>query len=230
MSDESTLKTCHFKIKRTVLTKLLKKLDTYVVNKKYRYRCICELTLIDRMVSFNVPGCTFGLEVATKGTAKASFELETFKDVIKTFTQKELIIEIKQGHIVVNNFSFSANTSFFEDDKILRSFVLPMNYSEMDLISISASGKYTSEELHFNKLFILVTQAERRLRNNINSAARSLGHYGIAKKDIEEFLNGRIQLHIKTMENSLNNQKKIQETATTTSSNARLLETPFTEK
>ena len=205
------LKTCYFIVKRTVLVRLLKKLDTYVVNKKYRYRCTCELTLIEGAVSLNVPGCTFGLEVETKGTAKASFELETFRDVIKTFSQKELIIELKQGHVVVNNFSFNANTSFFEDDKILRSFVLPINYSEMDLISISASNKYTTEELHFNKLFVLVNQAERRLNNNINSAVRSLGHYGITKKDIEEFLNERIQLHIKAMENSLNNQKKIQQ-------------------
>jgi hypothetical protein len=204
------MKTCYFIVKRTVLVKLLKKLDTYVVNKKYRYRCICELTLIDGAVSFNVPGCTFGLEVVTEGTAKATFELKIFRDIIKTFNEKELKIEINKGSVLVNNFSFSADTSFFEDDNVLRSFVLPINYSEMDLISISASNKYTTEELHFNRLFVLVTQAERRLNNNINSAARSLGHYGITKKDIEVFLKERIQLHIKAMEISLNSQKKIQ--------------------
>ena len=116
------LKTCYFKVKRTVLAKLLKKLDTYVVNKKYRYRCICELTLIDRAVSFNVPGCTFGLEVVTEGTAKATFELKIFRDIIKTFSEKELKIEINKGSVAVNNFSFHASTSFFEDDKVLRSF------------------------------------------------------------------------------------------------------------
>ncbi len=204
-----SLETCFFIVKRTVLTKLLKKLDTYAVNKKYRHRCNCELTLIEGAVIFNVPGCTFSLEVTTVGTAKATFELRKISDIIKTFSEMELKISINKGSVAINSFSFSANTTFFEDDKVLRSFVLPVNFSEMDLISISASNKYTVEELQFNKLFVLVNQAERRLTNNINSAVRSLGQYGITKKDIEAFLNERIQLHIKSMEKSLKVQEEM---------------------
>lgn len=200
-----------FVAKRTALSKVLKQLGASIVNKRHRRNCPCELTLINDLVSFNVPGATFGMKVETEGTAKASFELEIFRQVINSFKLKELKVEIEEGNIIVDKFSFKAITTFFEDDKILRSIVLPMNYSDIDLVSISASNRYTIEELKFNKLWILVNQAERRLKNNLNAAARSLEPYGISRQEIEDLLDKKIQIKVNSTINSFNIQKKMQD-------------------
>ena len=122
-------------VKKAKLSKLLQQLKTDVVNKKYRGNTQCELTLRDGEVSFNVPGATFGLKAETIGTAKASFGLEVFSKVVRSFGSKEIKIEIHKDRITINKFSFNASTTFFEDDSILRSIALPINYTDLDLIS-----------------------------------------------------------------------------------------------
>lgn len=92
----------------------------------------------------------------------------------------------------------------------MRSISLPANYSDIDLVSISASNRYTYEELQFNKLWVLVTQADNRLRNRINAAKRELEPYGITKAEIETLVNEKIQQRIEAEENSFNIQKELQ--------------------
>lgn len=203
-------KTASFKVKRIIFAKTLKQLNTYLPNKKGRNRATCELTIIKDHISLTVPGSTLALEVETCGAAKATFDLFKVIDIVKMFTEKELTISVSKEHVNINSFSFRTMTTLFEDDRILRSVVLPVNYSDIDLVSISASKLYTEEELKFNNLWILVNQAETRLRSRINAAKRELSYYQITKEEIEELVNQKIRIHIESIAKSHNLQAKIQ--------------------
>ena len=138
----------YFIVRKAALSKLLRQLKTNVVNKKNRINTQCELTLRDGEVSFNVPGATFGLKAETIGTAKASFGLEVFSKVVRSFGSKEIKIEIHKDRITINKFSFNASTTFFEDDSILRSIALPINYTDLDLICILRRRKIRRKEIN----------------------------------------------------------------------------------
>src|SRR5262245_48160383 len=105
-----------FILKRTHLVRVLRQVRINVVNKKNRYKTICELTIIDGRVTFNAPGATFGVEAQTGGTAKASVDLDMLWRLVNTYKQKELRISIEKYKLIVNKFSFPATTTFFEDD------------------------------------------------------------------------------------------------------------------
>ncbi len=197
-------------VKRTELVNLLKQLKTKILNGKYRKKAPCEITIIEGFISFTVPGVSIALPAKTTGTAKASFELKYFSGILKTFRCAEIIIRIEHTKIFLNTFSFNAATSFFEDDSILRSVVLPMNFNDLDLISISASNLYTTEELQFNKLLLLATQADERLKDRLDNAYDELKEYGISKTEIEESIKIKIQQKIKSIKNSFNLQEYIQ--------------------
>ena len=192
--------------------KILKQLQTNVVNKRYRLRSTCEITVIDGYVSLNVTGATFGIKAQTAGTAKVSMELETLIEIIQSHSLKELKFKIQPGRIMGEGFAAKASTSFFEDDKILRSIILPINFNDVDLLAIVASDKYTVEELKFNNLWISVNQAESRLENNINEAVKRLKEYGITRQEIEQLVDRRIYWNILSMNRSYNFQKVVQAT------------------
>ncbi len=64
--------------------------------------------------------------------------------------------------------------------------------------------------MKFNNLWISVNQAEERLKNNIDEAAKLLQLYGIAQEEIEQLVNKRIELNIQSVNRSYNFQKEIQ--------------------
>lgn len=185
-----------FKVSRINLVKILQQLNINVPNKKRRIGITCEMTIIKDLVSFTVPGATFALPVKTMGSAKATFDLKVIIKMVKMFTQTELTISVEKERVSINSFNFRAMTTLFEDDSILRSVILPINYSDMDLVSIGVSNRYTIEELKFNKLWVLINQANSRLAKRIDNAKNELAHYGITKEEIEELLNKKIQIHI----------------------------------
>ncbi|MBP7397285.1 MAG: hypothetical protein KA933_10015 [Flavobacterium sp.] len=84
-------------------------------------------------------------------------------------------------------------TTFFETDKILRSIKMPINYTDWHLLRLENEG-YTPEELEFNKLDYQVYCAKRNLKSNIHKTVELLNLYGINKKEIEEFVNKKLNL------------------------------------
>ena len=79
-----------------------------------------------------------------------------------------------------------------------------MNFNDVDLLAISASDKYTVEELKFNNLWISVNHAEERFKNNIDEAAKRLKTYGVTQEEIEQLVNKRIQLNLQSVDRSCN--------------------------
>jgi len=121
----------------------------------------CEMTVTDGKVTFTVPGAEFFLMCETRGgAARATLPYLYFMDIVKQQKEKEAEFKITEGEIIIGNLTFSAATCFFNDDKILRTINLPLNYTDADLLRLR-NGKYTIEELDFNKMFAKLARAEK---------------------------------------------------------------------
>jgi len=106
-----------------------------------------------------------------------------------------LIIECKiiDDEMLIGVSKFKVQTTFFEDDKILRSIKLPINYTDYHLLQLENRG-FTIDELRFNKLEFEVYHAQKRLKTNINKTKDLLGVYGITKQEIEDIIDRKIKL------------------------------------
>ena len=89
--------------------------------------------------------------------------------------------------------SFSAQSTFFETDMILRSIKLPMNYSDYHLVQLENRG-FTQEEIDFNGLEFQLHHAKKNLKSNIRKTRELLKVYGVSVIEIEELLNKKIKI------------------------------------
>lgn len=87
-----------------------------------------------------------------------------------------------------------AKTTFFENDSILRSINLPINYSELHLLQLEHKG-FTTEEIDFNKLEFELYYAKKHLKSNIKKTIDILDLYGVTTNEIEELIQGKIKLN-----------------------------------
>jgi hypothetical protein len=87
--------------------------------------------------------------------------------------------------------SVRVQTTFFENDSILRSINLPINYSELHLLQLDHKG-FTEEEIDFNKLEFELYDAKKYLKLNIIKAIDILGVYGVTIKEIEDLIQSKI--------------------------------------
>jgi hypothetical protein len=98
-----------------------------------------------------IPGVRLELKSVITGTAKATLGLYYFRDVIKNWNNLHLECLIFNSEFKISVTSIKPKTTFFENDSILRSINLPINYSEMHLLQLEHKG-FTAEEIDFNKL------------------------------------------------------------------------------
>lgn len=103
---------------------------------------------------------------------------------------KEIKIDISEGFLTIGKLTVEADTCFFQDDSILRSIKLPINYTLADLLRIN--DRYTPEEIAFNKLDVLINNNIQTISRDINIIAVLLKGYGIARKEIQNFVYERI--------------------------------------
>jgi hypothetical protein len=152
-----------------------------------------ELTITDGLLTLVVPGVKLELPCKTTSTVKASIGFHYFYEIIKTW--RDLIIEctIIDDEMLIGVSKFKVQTTFFEDDKILRSIKLPINYTDYHLLQLENRG-FTIDELRFNKLEFEVYHAQKRLKFTINKTKDLLGVYGITKQEIEDIIDRKIKL------------------------------------
>ncbi len=153
---------------------------------------ICEITITDNKVTLNIPGAEFYIGAVTQGTAKVTLPFLYLLDVVKCESKIDSTFIIEDGRIILNELIFNANTNFFNDDKILRSINLPINYTNIDLLRLR-NGRYTEEEINFNKLYYKIKDAEKELKKNIRAAFKALKGYGITKIELEKLVSMRLQ-------------------------------------
>ena len=99
----------------------------------------------------------------------------------------------KDNEMQIGITKIKVQTTFFENDSILRSINLPLNYTDWHLLQLDQKG-FTIEELRFNKLEFEVYHAKKRLTRNINKALDILGLYGVTKKEIENLIESKIKI------------------------------------
>lgn len=178
-------------VKRTKLQKILKQLRAGAFPKKRVIKERCEVTVTDNLITLKTPWAQFSLEAETMGTARASFPLNGAHDILATYKEASITITLLEDRVRFQNFNFSANTCFFEDDKILRSIVLPVNNSEGDILRL-LDGRYTPEELKFNQLWTQAVSTEERFKSALYAAYLKLKPYGINNDELESFVKSKV--------------------------------------
>jgi len=156
-------------------------------------KIVIELTVTDGLLTIVIPGAKFKLECETKSTAKATMGFFYFKDIIQTSKDLKIEVIINDNAIKIGLASYNAQTTFFENDSILRSIKLPINYTHYHLLQLDNKG-YTIEELRFNNLEFEVYYAKKALKDNIFQAKELLSVYGVKTIELEEIINKKIEL------------------------------------
>lgn len=181
--------------------KLLATLKFMLPIAKIRKDLQLELTVLDGSVAFSVAGSKFKFICKTNGTAKASLLFDRFHHVVKTCKSKEIAFSVDEGYLTTGGLKFSADTWFFEDDTILRTINLPINYTDSDLLKLTQLS-YTKEELGFNKMDEKIKAAQARLADNIHKAHQSLKTYGIGYSDVVFLVDQKLQINLNTEKRS----------------------------
>ena len=147
----------------------------------------CELTFKDNKIEVAVPGAKFNIESAGIGAAKVSLPFFYLYDIIEKSSKQLLEISIEKDQMTINSLTIGVSTTFFEDDRILRTINIPLNYSDKDLLLLK-KGRYTHEELEFNKLISKIEVAEINLEKNLEKAYQILKPYGLKKAELRSFI------------------------------------------
>jgi len=147
----------------------------------------CEITLVDGNVTLAIPGAVFAFKCETKGTAKASLLFRNLFSIIEHHYSEEIVVEFYDDALRFGSVQVKAKTVFFHDDSVLRTIILPNNYTDLDLLLLKNEG-YTEEELKFNNILGVIEQAERRVYYNVRRAASYLREYGVMPKEIKKLI------------------------------------------
>lgn len=147
-----------------------------------------EVTIIDNFLQLNIPGVQLNVPAATKGSAKFSLLLMYLIEVLKTEKDNLLHFELSENQLHLRQMKFKVMTTFFETDRILRTINLPLNYSYIDLAKLVLSGKYTDEELEFNKISAEATKALKQTQNDIAKIASLMKDFGFKRSEVETLI------------------------------------------
>ena len=152
-----------------------------------------EFTVTDGQLKLVIPGNIVFLECLTSSSVKASVPFYYFFDIIESDKEDRICVTITKETMQINNLTINTQTTFFEDDKILRSIKLPVNYDDSFLLKLENQG-YTNEELTFNNLGAKVLMAKRRKNNNLQNALYYIETYGIKYNDLEKIVNEKLNI------------------------------------
>jgi hypothetical protein len=181
-----------FNIARADLLVLLKNLRVATPGRiSHINRTPCEITITEGKITIAVAGGVFSAEAETIGTCKSVLYFMHLYQVVKD--DKKALIEgkLEEKLITINGTSFYATSTFFENDRILRTIDLPMNYTVADLVRLSREN-YTWEEFIFNKISAEVQSAKRGYELDMKAAYKKLKVYGVKWEDIETITEKRL--------------------------------------
>jgi hypothetical protein len=175
---------------KTQLAKMHKALAMMYKMKTYT---VLELTITDDLLTLVIPGIKLELPCKTVHTAKATFDFHYFYDIVKTWDGVFFECVVTDNQLQMGVTKVTAQTTFFEDDSILRSIKLPINYTDWHLLQLKQIG-FTLEELRFNNLEFAVHHAKKRLKANTTRAKGILSIYGVTKQEIEDLIASKVTI------------------------------------
>jgi hypothetical protein len=168
------------------LQQAMKFLSVAIPKKKIGTLYNCEITVKTNEVNFVVIGATRIIYCNATGPVKVSLPFWYLNDIVKLITTPYINFDISEGLMTIGKLSVKANTCFFEDDSILRSINLPINYTLATILQIN--DQYTPEEIAFNKLDVLIKNNIQTISQDIDKIAVLLKKYGIGRYEIEKFV------------------------------------------
>jgi len=182
-----------FKIDTKELKSTLKKMKLAFSGQttKMRKKAVCEITIKSRQIEIVVTGIQYLVPAESSGAAKMVVQFFPFLKLLDSYPESILKFKVSNGMVEVGTFSFPAKTTFIENDTILRSIVLPLNYNDKDLLQLLIKG-YTKEELEFNHISPAIEKARNELISNIFDALESLKQYGVTLEDLKKLVTYRL--------------------------------------
>ena len=147
-----------------------------------------EVTLKLGFIHLVISGVELHVHALTTGSAKLTIRLWYITDIVKAENDKILHFTVEDGTLKLSGFSFNAQTTFFETDRILRSINLPMNYKYLDVVRLYLSEKYTTEEIEFNELETEVSNAINKLNGGIDKITSTLRKYGFKRDEVANLI------------------------------------------
>jgi hypothetical protein len=188
------MKKSTFVIEKTILLTELKAMKKITGRESKKSRQIAmEFTVTDGKLKLVIPGNIQFLDCITSSTVKASVPFYYFYDIIESEKKESICITVTNETMQINNLTINAQTTFFENDSILRSIKLPVNYTDAFLLKLENQG-YTKEELTFNRMGTKIIMAKRRKIGNLNNALKYLETYGIKFTDLEKIVNEKLSI------------------------------------
>ncbi len=181
-----------FEIDKTTFLKYL----TFVkgslkATSKNARKTVCEITITDGLVKLASPGALFEMPCVTRGTCKFTISVLYLNDIIKTNKEEEIKIIVGEKSITLGKLTVPVQAIFFEDDTVLRTIDLPLNFTDADLLRLNRSV-YTAEELAFNKLEKKIAKASEALDTNMMKAESLLKKYGVNYADVVLMVNSKL--------------------------------------
>lgn len=155
-----------------------------------RTQPFCEITIKTNEVCFVVPGASKTLYCKANGPAKIVVPFWYLYEIVSNLKGLFTLVLLKDGFMRIDKLTIEAKTFFFNDDSILRSINLPINYGPMDILVLPL--KYTPQEIEFNDLSSVIENAQKKLENDINHAYVILKKYGFKKKELDNLIRSRI--------------------------------------
>lgn len=152
-----------------------------------------EITLKHGFIYLVIPGVELHVPALTTGSAKFTILLWYIANIVKAEKDNILHFTVEDGTLKLRGFSFNAQTTFFETDRILRSINLPINYKYLDVVRLYLSEKYTTEELEFNKLNAEVFNAIEKLNSEIDKTTSTLRKYGFKRDEVANLILGKLK-------------------------------------
>ncbi len=186
------MSTATFKVHKKELLAVLKRLKA-MEKAARRKGSTLEVTIINFGLQLIIPGIEVPIAATTTGTAKFTIPLLYFADIVDTEKNEVLNFTLKEDRLNLRDFSWHVQATFFENNRILRSINLPVNYKYLDIVRLYLSEKYTAEEIEFNNLEKDVMKAIDKLKINIDKATTILKKYGFSKDEVEQILTKKIK-------------------------------------
>lgn len=177
---------CSMTCKTRDLQETMKFLSTAVPKNKKGRLYNCEMTVKTDEVDFVVIGASRVIYCFATVPVKVSMPFWYLNDIIQRITQQHTKIDISEALVTIGKLTVDADTCFFEDDSILRSIKLPINFTVKELLSINE--RYTPEEIAFNKLDVLIKKNVETISQDVNKIDVILKKYGITRNEIQKFV------------------------------------------
>lgn len=168
------------------LQEAMKFLSTAVPMNKKGKLYNCEITIKTNEANFVVIGAAKTIYCNSTGPVKVSLPFWYFNDIVRLITTNYVTLNVSEGFLTIGKLTVSTSTCFFQDDSILRSVNLPINYTIADLLKIN--DHYTLEEIAFNNLDVLIKKNMETIEQDVNKIAVILKKYGIGVKEINDFV------------------------------------------